>query len=110
MIDMYNQDLKSVREARKLTQKDLSDISGLPQSHIASIESGKFVPRDATRRRLAGVLGDVDWLATASGDKDYVTRKLIELINVEADNVLERIAHVRRILQTIEQNIKSIEK
>ena len=100
------QDLRTVREQRRLTQIDVSELTGLPQSHIQGLEAGKFVPREVTRQRLERILGDVDWLASASGDKGHITRKLVELINLEADNVLERIAHVRRILHEIEKIVQ----
>ena len=73
MNDMYNQDLKSVREAKKLTQMDLSEISGLPQSHIAKIENGQLLPRKETRVKIERKLGGINWLETASSDREHIT-------------------------------------
>jgi transcriptional regulator with XRE-family HTH domain len=73
---MYNQDLKSVREAKRLTQMDLSEISGLPQSHIAKIENGQLLPRKATRVKIERLLGsEISWQATLDQDRDHIWKK-----------------------------------
>ena len=104
-------DLRSIREERRLTQQDLAGITGISQPHIQALEAGKYLPQLRTRKRIEQILGaEIDWLATTSGDKDHITRQLLEMLNIEAENVLERISHVRRILHEIEQSIKAIEQ
>lgn len=99
-------DLKSVREQKRLTQKDLSDISGLSQSHIASIETGQLLPRKATCKRIERLLGSViDWQKTLSADKPYVTDQIVEMLNLSADGALERVQHVKKVLHQIENEI-----
>lgn len=51
---------KKVRDARveaNLTQEQLAGKSGLPQSHISRIETGKLSPSRRTLERLAQALG-----------------------------------------------------
>ena len=105
------QDLRTIREQRKLTQVDLSSLSGLPQSHLSALENGRYLPNQSTRRKIEMLLGhSIDWQQTVSGDKNHITARMIELINLEAENVLERIGHVKRVLHTIEQQLKTIEQ
>lgn len=50
--------LQQVREARKLTQRQLADASGIPQQTISSLENGSRTdPRLSTLRGLADALG-----------------------------------------------------
>ena len=101
------QDLRSIREQKRLSQVDLAGITGISQPHIQALEAGKFIPRDGTRQKLEGILGDIDWLDTASSDKDYVTRMLLELLNLQANGARARILHVKKILKVVEQSLKT---
>lgn len=49
--------LKSERKARGLSQRELSQLSGLPQSHISKIENGTVDLRLSSLIELARVLG-----------------------------------------------------
>lgn len=49
-------DLAEARHARRLTQQDLSDLSGIPQPEISRIESGRANPTLETVSRLATAL------------------------------------------------------
>lgn len=53
----YTRKLIEARLARKLTQEDLARALGTTQSAVARLESGRFLPRTDTLRRLADVLG-----------------------------------------------------
>ncbi len=53
----YTRKLIEARLERKLTQEDLAKALGTTQSAVARLESGKFLPRTDTLRRLADVLG-----------------------------------------------------
>ena len=102
MIDMYSQDLKSVREGKKLTQMDLSEISGLPQSHIAKIENGQLLPNHRTRLRIERILGsEVNWLITFAQDRGHIGYVLRELINSEEPGAIERIRYAKQYLQEL---------
>lgn len=56
--------VKQLREERHLTQNQLADMSGLPQSHISRIEHGRHAMTSETVRRIAAALkvemGEVD--------------------------------------------------
>jgi DNA-binding XRE family transcriptional regulator len=48
--------LRDLRTAAKLTQEELAQKSGLPQSHISRIENAKHSPSRATLEKLAHAL------------------------------------------------------
>jgi ribosome-binding protein aMBF1 (putative translation factor) len=47
---------RDVRVDRGLTQRQLSELSGVPQADISRIEHGAANPTEATLQRLAGAL------------------------------------------------------
>ena len=49
--------LRELREARKLTQQDLAKLTGVKQSGIARIESGRFLPRLDLVQKIAAAVG-----------------------------------------------------
>src|SRR4051812_23883975 len=49
--------LRELRETRKLTQEDLAKLTGIKQSGIARIESGKFLPRLDLLQKIAAAIG-----------------------------------------------------
>ena len=49
--------LKKIREARNITQIELSDKIGVPQSTIASWETGRAYPRADKLPAIAKALG-----------------------------------------------------
>ncbi len=55
-IDYVGDKIKQLREARGMTQEDLAEKSGLPQSHISRLESRKHSPSRATLEKLAKAL------------------------------------------------------
>lgn len=52
-----SQQLKRLREDKGLTQEQLAQAAGLPQSHISRLEAGKHSPSNKTLNRLAKALG-----------------------------------------------------
>lgn len=50
-------ELMKLRRHRKITQKQLEKVSGIPQSEISRIESGRANPTLATLRTLVRALG-----------------------------------------------------
>lgn len=49
--------LKAAREARGLSQRELSELAGVPQSHISKIESGSVDLRVSSLVQLSRALG-----------------------------------------------------
>lgn len=49
--------LRTARQRKKLSQRALADLAGLPQSHISKIEQGKVDLRLSSLTALARVLG-----------------------------------------------------
>ena len=56
-VDFIGRKVEQLRKAAGLTQSELSEKSGLPQSHISRIESGKLSPSRATIEKIAASLG-----------------------------------------------------
>ena len=48
--------LRELREERKLSQADITEIIGLPRSYISRVENGHSVPSLETLQRLAAAL------------------------------------------------------
>jgi DNA-binding transcriptional regulator YiaG len=49
--------IRKCREKLKITQEELAERSGLPQSHISRLEAGKHAPTRVTIERLADAMG-----------------------------------------------------
>ena len=45
------------REEKRMTQKDLANLTGIPQGHISRIENGNYNPSLAYLKRIADGLG-----------------------------------------------------
>lgn len=56
-IDFVSARIKELRVNANLTQDELAALSGLPQSHISRLESGKHSPSWITLEKLAQALG-----------------------------------------------------
>lgn len=54
---MYGAFIRKVREARSLTQRELAEVSGIAQSNISAIESGRRSPSADTLNRLVVACG-----------------------------------------------------
>jgi DNA-binding XRE family transcriptional regulator len=55
-IDFVGARIKELRVNANLTQDELAELSGLPQSHISRLESGKHSPSHLTLEKLAQAL------------------------------------------------------
>ena len=60
--------VRSARRARKLTQRDLSDTSGVPQNRVALIEGSRETPRFDTASRLLAACGHRLYAAATTRD------------------------------------------
>ena len=50
-------EIRKRREAKRMTQERLAELSGLPQSHICRLEIGKHAPTRKTIEKIATALG-----------------------------------------------------
>jgi transcriptional regulator with XRE-family HTH domain len=64
---VYGTFVRAVREARGLTQQDLSQVSGIAQTNISAIENGRRIPSADTMNRLVVSCGFA--LAATTGDR-----------------------------------------
>jgi DNA-binding XRE family transcriptional regulator len=56
-IDYVSGKIRTLREQANLTQVELAEKSGLPQSHISRLEGGKHSPSRVTLEKIAAALG-----------------------------------------------------
>jgi DNA-binding XRE family transcriptional regulator len=56
-MDFVSQRIVEARTVAGLTQSELAEKSGLPQSHISRLECGKHSPSRVTLERIASALG-----------------------------------------------------
>lgn len=56
-LDYVSRKIRDTRAEVGMTQEQLSEKSGLPQSHISRIETGKLSPAHRTLERIAQALG-----------------------------------------------------
>lgn len=56
-VDWLSKKIREARTAAGLTQEQLAEMSGLPQSHISRIENAKHSPARATIEKIANALG-----------------------------------------------------
>ena len=54
--ELLGQRLRALRQKRDVTQVELAERSGLPQSHISEIENGVMLPNLVTLFRIADAL------------------------------------------------------
>jgi len=69
---VYGTFVRAVREARCLSQRELAEVSGVHQSNISAIESGRRVPSAETLNRLLVACG-FELTATAGERTIYCT-------------------------------------
>lgn len=56
-IDYISKRIQSLRKSANLTQAELADRTGLPQSHISRLEAGRHSPSRSTLEKIAKALG-----------------------------------------------------
>ena len=98
----FSKRLKQSRQDLKMTQKELSDKTGIKRTTIASYEVGNISPSFENVKTLAEALGvTTDYL---SGKSEYKT--LVEKFDVKFDT--EKIKSEVKLAQEIEAIIKII--
>lgn len=55
--ELFGERLREIRKKRGVTQVELADLTGLPQSHVSAMERGAILPNLLTLLRLAKALG-----------------------------------------------------
>lgn len=56
-VEYIAQKVRQLRKQAKLTQIELAEKSGLPQSHVSRIESARLSPSQATLQKIAKAVG-----------------------------------------------------
>ena len=56
-LDYVSKQIRHLRETAGLTQEELAEKSGLPQSHISRLENAKHSPSRVTLEKIAKALG-----------------------------------------------------
>ena len=87
------EDLRTVRKRKKITQMELSKLTGIYQPHLSWIENGRTIPNEETREKIIKALGEeVDFVKTRLKAKRKQTltpkkiQKLINMLNDYAEN------------------------
>jgi len=56
-------DLKSTRKALRVTQLELSEMTGINQGYLSELERGVHPPSERTRNKIESALGTkIDWI------------------------------------------------
>jgi len=74
--ELLGERVRELRQKRGLTQVDLGERLGLPQSRVSEIEKGSRVPNLETILRLALALGCKVSVLMAAFDKEDLARLL----------------------------------
>lgn len=56
-LEFVSEKIRSARTEAKLTQEELAEKAGLPQSHISRLENGKHSPSRSTLEKIAVAIG-----------------------------------------------------
>lgn len=72
--------LKEAREALKLSQKDLSELTGVNSQHIYRLEAGKYTnPTADTLIKIAHALGvSIDWILGVDEHDEPLTENTLQ--------------------------------
>jgi len=70
----FGAQLRTMRAARGLSQKELAKLTGIPDTYISGMETGKTLPNPDWKKKLREALG---W--------DEYTDKAFEILEREAE-------------------------
>lgn len=101
----FAKDLKAAREAKGLSQRALSDLIGMPQSHISRIEKGGVDLRLSSLVELARAL---DLEVTLVPRKNLSAVRSITRPRLSATKELESAARASKELQRLRNTIAKI--
>jgi transcriptional regulator with XRE-family HTH domain len=93
--------VKEIRRARHLSQRQLAGRMQVPRTYISKIENGKAIPTLGSLERLAGALGvDVRHLV-----QDARSRRDDEVASILADPLLAEIAALLPSLDPLHRSL-----
>lgn len=100
-------DLRTVRKNSCLTQQDVAGMMGIRQCTIAELESGMRLPRSRTKKKLEGLLGEIDWKQTLAGsERHHLMFALNEFINESGPgDPKEKIRFAKQALTLLENSL-----
>jgi transcriptional regulator with XRE-family HTH domain len=67
--------LKEVREARKLSQNELSKLTGIRQSQISKYEKNQSLTEESIRKICVALECKADYLLGLIDDEDEISKK-----------------------------------
>jgi transcriptional regulator with XRE-family HTH domain len=116
--------LKIQRLLKDLTQAELAEKAGIPQSHLSNIESGKMFPSKLTMKKIESALGaKVDWVATRlqgridfapdgeSAGEDHVMSKIFSFIqSAQAKDRKDKFKFLHDFLNQFEKLLEEKQK
>ncbi len=75
--------LSKARKRKKITQKDIQALTGIPQKVISRLETGQSSPQKRILKRVESVLGRLNWLGTYGIPQPDRRRKKCSALDVE---------------------------
>lgn len=72
--DVNLKNLIAIRKQKKISQAELAEKCGMPQSTIGRIESGKVVPNTQTLEKMAEALGLEFYITEKDNRPEYIKR------------------------------------
>ena len=79
--------MRDTRRSLSITQDQLADETGIPQSNLSAIENGKYKPNQNTRQRIEQSLGKIDWI-----ENEKITLRKDSYFN--AERLLKKIVEM----------------
>jgi transcriptional regulator with XRE-family HTH domain len=95
------QQVREIRRARHLSQRQLAGRMQVPRTYISKIENGKAIPTLGSLERLAGAL-EVDLCQLV---RDARSRREEEVAAILADPFLAEIAACLRYLEPLQRTL-----
>jgi len=92
--------LEQARQSSTLTQKQLAILIDSTQANISLWERGLAKPQARTRRKLAQVLGPIDWGAAPASPEEF---ELQELAHSICKFVLRRPDKIQNLYNLLNQ-------
>jgi len=98
------QQLSSARKVKDLTQKELSEKTGIAESRISDYETARAAPSFATIQKLAGILGSlfIDathvWIDTNNSVQENAKKQSEEIKALRSE-----VARLKHLVGEVEQ-------
>lgn len=115
IINLISRNLKRLRELKKLSQKEVSANSNVPQGQYSRIENGKVEPSISTLEKLANVfeVSITEFFRVDSLDEDISLPllekvKLIDQLDMEEKNALLKIIDIVISRKRMKDNLSNM--